>query len=137
MRNFPYNMVQGTGSISLPVANVLRATEPSIISATTGLSGSFSTSGVSIKFTNYLAVQAIFTGTFNGVLSLGASNNGVVYDTITGSTTGINVNLSGSTGHFTWNIPFPGYHFIQANFVNNGGTNGALQFQLSSKGEGI
>lgn len=145
MRHFLSPMTQTTStsafnayiSIGVPQVNGAAGIFPpgqSYIPATTGIAGSYSTSGFYIGLTTQCAVQALYTGNINGTLSLSSSNDGVNYDVITGSTTGINQNFNGSTGHMTWNIPFPGYSYILGNWVNASASTGMLAFNLYSKG---
>lgn len=100
--------------------------------STTGITGLISTSAHKIDYTWAYAMQAIYSGNTNGVLSLLSSNDGVNFDTIVGSSAAI----SGSSGSYLWNVLSANYLYVQGQFLAStaSASTGTLRFIINSKG---
>lgn len=76
------------------------------------------------------AIQAVFTGTPNGTLTLQASLDGINYSTVGGSTQAI-----AAAGSFLYNISGVYYPFLELKFVPGGGSVGVLNVLSYGKGQ--
>lgn len=73
-------------------------------------------------------IQAVFTGTPNGTLSLQVSNDNVNYTTYTGSSTAIT-----GAGSFAWLIGDIGFPWVQVVYSASSST-GTLSITVNGKG---
>jgi hypothetical protein len=74
------------------------------------------------------SIQAVWTGSPVGTLSLQSSADGVNWDTIANSSQAIN-----GAGHFTWNYTGAFFPYVQLVYSKTSGT-GTLNATLSYKG---
>lgn len=74
------------------------------------------------------SVQAVWTGSPVGTLSLLISNDGVTYSTYTGSSTAVS-----GAGDFVWNLASLGFNYVKVKYTRASGT-GSLNITVSGKG---
>lgn len=105
--------------------------------ASTGVNQTFTSSAFKIEYGLGYAVQTIYNGVVNGTISLLSSNDGVNFDTISGTPTVISNPAAGTTGHFTWNVMQSNYQYVQFGYAASStitNTTGLIRATIVYKG---
>lgn len=92
------------------------------------MASSFQSAGQFLDHYTIYSIQAVYTGSPVGTLSLASSNDGVTWDTITGTSTA--VSAAGST---MFNVTITGYKWVRLEYVATSGT-GTLNAFYVGKG---
>lgn len=92
------------------------------------MSASINSPSQDLSFYWQCAMQAVFTGSPVGSISLSGSNNNVTFTTIAGSTVDVT-----AADNIMWNIENAGYKWVRVEYVRTSGT-GSLTVTYFGKG---
>lgn len=92
------------------------------------MSGNLTSSSQNLIQMQIASIQAVWTGSPIGALSLNISNDNVNWTAYTGSTTVVN-----GAGNFIWNLLSNGYNYVQVVYAASSGS-GSLNITVSGKG---
>lgn len=93
------------------------------------MSGNLTSTNLSLLQVFGFSIQAVWTGTPTGTLQLNCSNDGVNWDMVQNSAQ----SLTGSAGHFTWNVTSSNYRWVQLTYTATSGS-GSLTVNAFCRG---
>lgn len=102
--------------------------QPEILMSAGDMSGNLSSTPVELTFLIDYAIQAVYTGSPVGALTLEASVDGTNYTTVTDSSSAVS-----SASNTMWNVQNAGYKWVRVNYTRTSGT-GSLTVKFFGKG---
>lgn len=93
------------------------------------MSGNITSDTLIVAHHEYANVQCSWSGTPTGTINIQISNDGIIWDTLTGSS----VTLSGTADHKTIGLNFMGYPMAKAVYTFSSGS-GTLYITANVKG---
>lgn len=92
------------------------------------MSGNLTSNSQGLIFMLSASIQAVWTGSPTGNLSIQISNDNINWSTYTGSSTAVS-----GAGNFMWNLLTTPYPWVRVIYTASGGT-GSLNISVNGKG---